>query len=87
MHAVYRMLGVSLTDCLRREAEKAWPGPSMELLKNELAGIRKVTCCIRGWTPSARPGPCRRSPRANLPKTALRNALGHKELMPYSKVG
>lgn len=41
LHAFYCMLGVSLLQYLRRQAEEVWPGLSIEQLKAQLAEIRQ----------------------------------------------
>ena len=87
VHAFYCMLGVSLMQYLRREAEKAWPGLSMESLKNELAGIKQVELL---YPRLGDKGPLRTASamsKANLPQTALQDALGLEEFMPKKKVG
>jgi transposase len=43
VHAFYRKLGISLLQYLRRQAELAWPGLSIEQLLDELRQIQKYT--------------------------------------------
>ena len=41
VHAFYCMLGISLLQYLRRQAEQAWPGLSIEQLLDELRQMQK----------------------------------------------
>ena len=43
VHAFYCMLGISLLQCIRRQAEAAWPGLSTEELLDQLRQIQKYT--------------------------------------------
>jgi transposase len=43
VHAFYCMLGISLLQCTRRQAEAAWPGLSTEELLDQLRQIQKYT--------------------------------------------
>ena len=47
VHAFYCMLGISLLQYVRRQAEEAWPGLSIEQLLDQLRQIQKYTCSIR----------------------------------------
>ena len=45
VHAFYCMLGLSLRQHVRRKAEAAWPGLSVEELKQHLGGSIRSSCC------------------------------------------
>ena len=42
VHACYCVLGLSLLQHVRRKAEAAWPGLSVEELKEQLGGIQRI---------------------------------------------
>ena len=56
VHAFYCMLGISLLQSLRRQAEPAWPGLSIEQLLDELRQIQKYNLL---YPPQGEKGPNR----------------------------
>ena len=56
VHAFYCMLGISLLQYLRRQAEQAWPGLSIEQLLDELRQIQKYNLL---YPPQGEKGPNR----------------------------
>ena len=47
VHAFYCMLGLSLLQHVRSQAEAAWPGMSVEELKQQLVGIQQIGLLYR----------------------------------------
>jgi transposase len=56
VHAFYCMLGISLLKTLQHEAQRAWPGLSVEQLLEELREIQQVVLL---YPPQGEKGPCR----------------------------
>ena len=56
VHAFYCMLGISLLQYVRRQAELAWPGLSIEQLLEELRQIQKYNLL---YPPQGEKGPNR----------------------------
>ena len=81
VHAFCCMLGVSLLQQVRRQAEAGWQGLSIEQLKRELAGIRQVELL---YPRQGEKGPGRTvtvATKQTLVQQALTDALGLKELL------
>lgn len=56
VHAFYCMLGISLLQYVKRQAQAAWPGLSTEQLLDELCQIQKFALL---YPPQGGKGPCR----------------------------
>ena len=80
VHAFYCMLGISLLQYVRRQAEAAWPGLSTEQLLDQLKQIQKYNLL---YPPQGEKGPCRVATvlsKQNLIQQSLVKALGLDQL-------
>ena len=80
VHAFYCMLGISLLQCLRRQAEAAWPGLSTEDLLEQLRQIQKYTLL---YPPQGQKGPNRVATvlsKQSLTQQRLAQVLGLDQL-------
>jgi transposase len=80
VHAFYCMLGISLLQCVRRQAEPAWPGLSTEQLLDQLKQIQKYNLL---YPPQGEKGPNRLATvlsKQSLIQQALSKALGLDQL-------
>jgi len=80
IHAFYCMLGISLLQYLHRQAQAAWPGLSLEQLREELAQIQQFTLL---YPPQGQKGPPRVATvlsKQTLPQQSLAEALGLNQL-------
>jgi transposase len=80
VHAFYCMLGISLLQYLRRQAQAAWPGLSTEQLLDELRQIQKYTLL---YPPQGDKGPNRVATvlsKQSLPQQRLAQKLGLDQL-------
>ena len=80
VHAFYCMLGISLLQYVRRQAQAAWPGLSMEQLLDELRQIQKYTLL---YPPQGDKGPNRVATvlsKQSLPQQRLAQELGLDQL-------
>ena len=80
VHAFYCMLGISLLQYLRRQAEPAWPGLSIEQLLDELRQIQKYNLL---YPPQGEKGPDRVATvlsKQSLTQQRLAQVLGLDQL-------
>ena len=80
VHAFYCMLGISLLQYLRRQAEPAWPGLSIEQLLDQLRQIQKYNLL---YPPQGEKGPNRLATvlsKQSLIQQALTKVLGLDQL-------
>jgi transposase len=80
VHAFYCMLGISLLQHLHRKAQAAWPGLSLEQLREQLAQIQQFTLL---YPPQGQKGPPRVATvlsKQTLAQQSLAEALGLNQL-------
>jgi transposase len=80
VHAFYCMLGISLLNYLRAQAQKACPQITLEQLKGELEGIMQFVLL---YPPQGEKGPYRTATiqsKLNLTQTLLADAIGLESL-------
>ena len=80
IHAFYCMLGISLLQYVRRQAQAAWPGLSTEQLLDELRQIQQYTLL---YPPQGDKGPNRVATvlsKQSLPQQRLAQELGLDQL-------
>jgi transposase len=81
VHAFYCMLGISLLQYVRRQAQTIWPGLSTEQLLEELSQIQKYTLL---YPPQGEKGPNRVATvlsKQSLPQQRLAQELGLYQLL------
>lgn len=82
VHAFYCMLGVSLLQYLRRQAETVWPGLSMEELKRELRQMQEVDLLYPRQGQKGPPRTLTVMSKRALVQKSLSDSLGLEELLP-----
>ncbi len=82
VHAFYCLLGVSLLQYLRRQAETVWPGLSIEELKRELGQMQQIDLLYPRQGAKGPPRALTVMTKRTLVQKSLSDALGLEELLP-----